>query len=84
MIEGSKSKHFDNSILLESYFKYISAYKTYSDFESYMNYHVENHFKFLHKLMTAKWEKARGNEAIIRKLYGSISNAIEYKVVKPI
>lgn len=34
--------------------------------------------------MTAKWEKARGNEAIIRKLYGSISNAIEYKVVKPI
>lgn len=76
--------YFDNSILLESYFKYISAYKTYSDFESYMNYHVENHFKFLHKLMTAKWEKARENEAIIRKLYGSTSNAIEYKVVKPI
>lgn len=75
--------YFDSSILLESYFKYICTYETYSDYESQMSKHVENHFKLLHKLMTAKWELAIKNEEMIRIIYGSMSNAIESKVVKP-
>ncbi len=76
--------YFDDAVLLQSYFKYVTAYESFDSYKLQTDNHVENHFKLFFEILNSKWSEAMMNENIVRKEYGSMIAAIEAEVLRPL
>ena len=77
--------YFDDSVLLETYFRYISSYDT---FEAYNKEEMKRHSK-LHmadfiESSEMKFKEGVNNEALVKKFYGNIKVAVEAGMIRPL
>lgn len=76
--------YFDDALLFESYFRYISSYESFNDYKEHLETHVEQHFKYTLQNATFRWETALQNERETRKKYGSMISGIKAGIIRPI
>ncbi|MBG9450433.1 hypothetical protein ABE67_14140 [Cytobacillus firmus] len=76
--------YFDDALLFETYFSYISSYESFNDYNKHLETHVENFFILMARNLSSKWKTARENESVIRKVNGSMISGIEAGVVRPL
>jgi hypothetical protein len=76
--------YFDDSLLFETYFSYISAYESFNDYKKHLETHVENFFILMARNLSSKWNTAKENESVIRKVNGSMISGIEAGVIRPL
>ncbi|MFK4327003.1 hypothetical protein ABH965_003673 [Bacillus sp. RC97] len=76
--------YFDDALLFETYFRYISSYKSFNEYNEHWDLHVDQHFKFLVENATAKWTIALENEGKTRMKYGSMISGIKAGIIRPI
>lgn len=77
--------YFDDSILLETYIRYISSYGT---FEAYnkeeVKRHSELHMADFIRISEMKFNEGMEKEVLANQLFGSIKAAVEAKMVRPL
>ncbi|PGZ02210.1 hypothetical protein COE30_23580, partial [Bacillus cereus] len=76
--------YFDDALLLETYFRYISSYESFNDYKEHLEAHVDQYFEYLAGNVTSKWKIALENERETRKKYGSMLSGIKAGIIRPI
>lgn len=75
--------YFDDALLFETYFRYISSYESFHDYKQ-IETHVDKHFNYLAKAMMSKWKMAETNESMMRSIYGNLNAGIKAGDIRPI
>ncbi|MFD4820143.1 hypothetical protein [Peribacillus butanolivorans] len=76
--------YFDDALLFETYFSYISSYESFNDYKEHLETHVDQYFKYLARNFMSKWNTALENERATRKIYGSMISGIKAGIIRPI
>ncbi|MEN1990754.1 hypothetical protein [Paenibacillus hubeiensis] len=76
--------YFDDALLFETYFRYISSYESFHDYNKQIETHVDKHFNYLAKAMMSKWKMAETNENMVRSIYGNLNAGIKAGDIRPI
>ncbi|PKH11720.1 hypothetical protein [Planomicrobium sp. MB-3u-38] len=76
--------YFDDAALLQTYFEYVSTYKSFESYKTQTKNHVDNHYVHISKVLRSRWDLAIRSEKVIRKKYGSMIAAIEAGVMRPL
>ena len=77
--------YFDSSVLLQSYFQYISSYDSYENYKKIAKYtHKELQMETFKHISEDKWVEAIRGEDIARICYGSIKAAVENGIYRPL
>lgn len=76
--------YFDDAALLQTYFEYVSTYESFDSYKAQAENHVDNHFKHFIEVINSKWALAVRNEKVIRKEHGSMIDAIEAQILRPL
>lgn len=76
--------YFDDAALLQTYFEYVSTYESFERYKAQAENHVDNHFKHFIEVINLKWALAVRNEKVIRKEHGSMIDAIEAQILRPL
>ncbi|MED4226886.1 hypothetical protein P4670_17210 [Neobacillus cucumis] len=59
--------YFDDALLFETYFRYISSYESFNDYKKHLDTHVDQYFEYLAGNVMTKWNTALENERETRK-----------------
>jgi hypothetical protein len=76
--------YFDDSLLFEAYFRYISSYDSFNVYKEHMETHVAHYFKYCAVNAMSKWNTALEIERETRKKYGSMISSIKAGIIRPI
>jgi hypothetical protein len=76
--------YFDDALLFETYFRYISSYESFNDYKKHLETHVEKYFKLIARNLGSKWNTARENERVIRMVHESMISGIEAGMIRPL
>lgn len=77
--------YFDDSVLLETYIRYISSYDTFENYNKVeVKRHSELHMAYFIRNSDMKFEEGIENEALVKKLYGTIKAAVEDEMFRPL
>lgn len=76
--------YFDDSLLFETYIRYISSFVSYKSFNSEQIDHPEQYFMFFANAANIKYLTAIENEKYIKNLYGNMTLGIASGIVRPI
>lgn len=77
--------YFDESVLLETYIKYINKFESYSLYNLVSSSdHAESHFRYFKDSAEKKINQSCEIESIVKFKYGSIQKAIESNIYKPL
>ncbi|MEW5552795.1 hypothetical protein ABGT22_23240 [Peribacillus frigoritolerans] len=76
--------YFDDALLFETYFSYISSYESFNDYKKHLETHVEKYFKLIARNFGSKWNTARENESMARRIYGSMIAGIKAGIIRSI
>lgn len=77
--------YFDDSVIFESFLRYISGYKEFSEYSKVdVAEHVENHYSHTVQNLIRRWELSDGIEELIINYYGSLREAINQGVFHPL
>lgn len=76
--------YFDDALQFEAYFRYISSYESFYDYNKQIETHVDEHFIYSAKAMFSKWNTAESNENMVRSLYGNMNAGIKAGIVRPL
>ena len=77
--------YFDDSVLLETYIGYISSYDTFENYNKVeVKRHSELHMAYFIRNSDMKFEEGIENEALVKKLYGTIKAAVEDEMFRPL
>jgi hypothetical protein len=76
--------YFDDALIFETFFRYISSYKTFNDYNEHLEAHVDQYFLYFAEKIMSKWKLALENDIVTRKIYGSMVSGIKAGIVRPI
>lgn len=77
--------YFDDSVLLETYIRYVSSYDTFENYNKVeVKRHSELHMAYFIRNSDMKFEEGIENEALVKKLYGTIKAAVEDEMFRPL
>lgn len=77
--------YFDDSVLLETYIRYISSYDTFENYNKVeVKRHSELHMAYFIRNSDMKFEEGIENEALVKNLYGTIKAAVEDEMFRPL
>ncbi|MEH6845893.1 hypothetical protein [Bacillus thuringiensis] len=76
--------YFDDALLFETYFRYISSYESFNDYKEHLEPHADQYFEYLAGIATSKWRIALENERETRKKYGRMISGIKAGIIRPI
>ncbi|MEK4159370.1 MULTISPECIES: hypothetical protein [Paenibacillus] len=76
--------YFDNALQFETYFRYISSYESFHDYNKQIETHVDKHFIYSAKAMMSKWDTANLNENWVRIVYGNMNAGIKAGIIRSI
>lgn len=70
--------YFDESVLLQTYIKYIASYENFEDYNKVeKKRHSELHLERFINISKRKFKEGMENEALAKSIYGSIKAAVE-------
>lgn len=77
--------YFDDSVLLQSYIEHIASYNSYEEYaEVEETTHSELHMRDFIQISNNKFEEALQCDFMIKSLYGTVKEAIENNMVRPL
>ncbi|MEI2664049.1 hypothetical protein [Rossellomorea sp. LJF3] len=76
--------YFDDGLLFETFFRYISSYGNFIDYNKHLESHVDQHFEYFARQLNFKYHLAVENDLMTRKIYGSTLSGIKAGTVRPI
>lgn len=77
--------YFDDSVLLETYIRYISSYDTFENYNKVeVKRHSELHMADFIRNSDMKFREGIRTEALAKKFYGTIKAAVEAEMFRPL
>lgn len=77
--------YFDDSVLLETYIRYISSYDTFENYNKVeVKRHSELHMAYFIRNSDMKFKEGMETEALAKKCYGTIKAAVEAEMFRPL
>lgn len=77
--------YFDDSVLLETYIRYISSYDTFENYNKVeVKQHSELHMAYFIKNSDMKFKEGMENEALAKECYGTLKAAVEAEMFRPL
>lgn len=77
--------YFDESVLLQTYIKYIASYENFEDYNKVeKKRHSELHLERFINISKRKFKEGMENEALAKSIYGSIKAAVEDEMFRPL
>lgn len=77
--------YFDDSVLLETYIRYISSYDTFENYNKVeVKLHSELHMAYFIRSSDMKFKKGIETEAFVKECYGTIKAAVEAEMFRPL
>lgn len=77
--------YFDDSVLLETYIRYISSYDTFENYNKVeVKRHSELHKEYFIRNSEMKFKEGMETEALAKKCYGTIKAAVEAEMFRPL
>lgn len=77
--------YFDDSVLLETYIRYISSYDTFENYNKVeVKRHSELHMAYFIRNSDMKFKEGMETEALAKECYGTIKAAVEAEMFRPL
>lgn len=77
--------YFDDSVLLETYIRYISSYDTFENYNKVeVKRHSELHMTYFIRISDMKFKEGIETESLAKEFYGTIKAAVEAEMFRPL